>query len=155
MPEHSWVLDLIARDHPVETVIIRTMRQYMPACALTLRQIVTASELPPSMVQTALGVLEQSGAVVVLSHPQSDPVFWLQRMKYMEDMCADPRVAVWFKHATVMNGKRSVAQTMASLRTQPSKPRKLRRPPGVPRVYSVQQAPVDDNGDKSDESTDL
>ena len=141
------MLDLIARDHPVETVVIRTMRQYMPACALTLRQLVTASELPPHLVSAAVATLERAGAITVLTNPAFDSVYWLQRLKSMDEVCAaDARVGPWFRHATTLTAKRSVAQTIAAMR-QP-KPRKPRPPTGAARSR-VHPPPAPNDSDES------
>lgn len=101
--ELTWRIDLVARECPMEAIVLRFLLQRWPACAMTVTHLSTESGLLPAEVATAVQSLLAVGGVRVLAHPsgrRADDIVWMQPMVSMQRLCANTRwVAAWFRDA--------------------------------------------------------
>lgn len=122
-PHLTWRLDLIQRDFPAETAVLRALLLHSPSCALTMTQVVQESGLAFSVALQAARALEAVHGVKLLAHPsgrQIDLIVWLQRMRRMEQLCAAfPWVAAWHRAAKAARSKPTIKQLFRRRRPPP------------------------------------
>ena len=103
---YGWKTDLIALNHPVESILIRHLLDLGPSFAATAERLTTITQLPPHVVHLGLACLVAAGGVVKLYPPvnhadQTFIVFWLQKMQTFAQLSSSHSwVKKWLTAAT-------------------------------------------------------